>query len=431
MKISLINTLNCSKILNILFIIFAFVFPVSIVGANILIVLMIIVWLIEGNFKTKWTKIKENKLVIMLFSIFIVLLLSSIFSSSLRNAFFMTHHIHNILVFYLKYFSFYLMLFIVFFTSIKKEYLEKIISGFLFGMLFSEMVSYSIYFNLIDLQFFKKAGLIYKKAFSFNPSPFMNHSFYTIFLAVAILLIFDNLFRIKNKLIKFFSILFLISATTNLFLNGGRLGQVAFIVAFIVYSFFKLKKIKYFILSTIILIFVVCFAYKFSPVFKNRVNLAKQNLQMVINNQNFGSSWGERIGADFISYKILTNNPKNFIFGLGAGDAKEKYYKFAKTNYPHIYKQINNLVHVHNQFFQLWIDGGILAFILMVLYFIYLYKLAPIPLSIGIIIVFMVGFFGDVLLYRPKTFLLLEFISVILIFLSTYYETSNIHQDSR
>ena len=425
-----INILNYSKILNILFILFAFVFPISIAGANILIVLMIVFWLLEGNFKEKWIKIKNNKLISVLFEIFFVLVLSALFSNSFKNAFFMTHHIHNILFFYLKYFTFYLIFFIVFYTSLQKEFLEKVISAFLFGMLFSEIVSYSIYFNLINVSYFKKLGLIFRSAYSWNPSPFMHHSFYSIFLAVAILLIFDNLFKVKNKFIKFFSVLFLISAVTNLFLNGGRLGQLAFVLAFIIYSFFKLKKIKYFLLSSIGLLFILIIAYNFSPIFKYRVNLAKQNLIMVINNKNFNTSWGKRIGADIISYKILTANPKNFIFGLGAGDAKKEYFDFAKKNYPHIYKQINNLIHVHNQFFQLWIDGGIIAFVLIILYFIYLYKLAPIPLTIGIIIVFIIGFCGDVLLYRPKTFLLLEFISVILFYLSNDYETNNTHQDS-
>ena len=425
-----INTLNYSKILNFLFILFAFVFPISIAGANVLIVLMIVFWLLEGNFKEKWIKIKKNKLISVLFGIFFVLVLSSLFSNSFKNAFFMTHHIHNILFFYLKYFTFYLIFFIVFYTSLQKEFLEKVISAFLFGMLFSEIVSYSIFFELIDISFWKNLDLIYKGSSSFNPSPFMHHSFYTIFLATAILLIFDNLFRVKNKLIKIFSIIFIISALTNLFINGGRLGQLAFILAFIIYSFFKLKKIKYFLLSSIGLLFILIIAYNFSPLFKYRVNLAKQNLIMVTSNKNFNTSWGKRIGADIISCKILTANPKNFIFGLGAGDAKKEYFDFAKKNYPHIYKQISNLVHVHNQFFQLWIDGGIIAFILMIFYFIYLYKLAPIPLTIGIIIVFTVGFIGDVLLYRPKTFLLLEFISVILIYFSTYYETSNTGKDS-
>jgi len=424
------NILNYSKIINYLLVVFAFIFPISIAAANFIIVLLIIVWILEGNFKKKFEKLKKNKLIIMLILLWIVLIISSLLSNSFSYAFFVRHSLHNILIFYLEYFGFYLLFFIVFYTSIKKEYTEKIISAFLFGMLFSELVSYSIYFNLINVHYFKIKGLIYKNAFPWDPSPFMHHSFYTIFLAIAILLIFDNLFRIKNKILIFFSIIFLLSAVTNLFLNGGRLGQVAFLVAFLVYIFFKFKKIKLFLLGIFSVILIVFIAFKFSPVFKYRVNLAQSNIEKVIKHNNFDTSWGKRIGADFISFKILTDNYKNFIFGLGAGDAKKEYYHFAKIKYPKIYRQINNLIHVHNQFFQLWIDGGIFAFILMILYFVFLYKLSPMPLTIGIIIVFIIGFLGDVLLYRPKTFLLLIFISNILINLSTYYETSNTEKDS-
>jgi len=427
---SLNNILNYSKIINYLLIIFAFIFPISIAGANFIIGLLILFWILEGNFKEKFNKLKQNKLIISLVLICITLIISSLFSNTLNNAFFMRHSIHNILIFYLEYFGFYILFFIIFYTSVKKDYLEKIISAFLFGMLFSEIVSYSIYFNLIDVHYFKAIGVIYKKAFPWDPSPFMHHSFYTLFLAVAILLIFDNLFRIKNKILIFFSIIFLLSGVTNLFLNGGRLGQVAFLISFLIYIFFKFKKIKIFLLGFFSLILITFLAFKFSPVFKHRTDMAINNIEQIIKHNNFGTSWGQRVGADFISFKILTDNYKNFIFGLGAGDAKKEYYNFAKTKYPKIYPQINNLIHVHNQFFQLWIDGGIVAFLLMILYFIFLYKFSPIPLTIGIIIVFIVGFFGDVLLYRPKTFLLLIFISVILINLSTCYETSNTEKDT-
>jgi len=424
------DTLNYSKIINYLLILFAFIFPISISGANFIIVLLIVIWILEGDFKSKFKKLKENKLITILILLEITLIISSLLSNSFSNAFFVRHSLHNILTFYLKYFSFYIMFFIVFYTSIKKEYIEKLISAFLFGMLFSEIVSYSIYFNVIDIDYFKAKGFIHRSAFPWNPSPFMHHSFYTIFLSVAILLIFDNLFRIKNKILIFFSVLFLCSAVTNLFLNGGRLGQVAFVVSFLVYIFFKFKNIKLFFLGIVGISLILFIAFKFSPVFNKRVNLAVSNINQIVSHQNFHTSWGERIGADFISFKILTSNYKDFLFGLGAGDAKKEYFNFAKKNYPKIYKQINNLIHVHNQFFQLWIDGGIFAFILMILYFIYLYKLSPMPLTIGIIIVFIIGFLGDVLLYRPKTFLLLIFISVILMNLSTYYETNNTEKDS-
>ena len=423
------DTLNYSKIINYLLILFAFIFPISIAGANFVIILLIIIWILEGDFKNKFKKLKKNKLIVILILLEITLIISSLLSNNLSNAFFVRHSLHNILTFYLKYFSFYIMFFIVFYTSMKKEYVEKLISAFLFGMLFSEIVSYSIYFNLIDVSYFKSKGLIHNSASSLDPSPFMHHSFYTIFLSVAILLIFDNLFRIKNKVLIFFSVIFLFSAITNLFLNGGRLGQVAFLISFLIYIFFKFKKIKLFFLGVIGISFILFVAFKFSPIFKYRTNMAINNIEQIIKHNNFDTSLGKRIGADFISFKILINNYKNFLFGLGAGDAKREYFNFAKKNYPKIYKQINNLVHVHNQFFQLWIDGGILAFILMILYFVFLYRLAPIPLTIGIIIIFIVGFLGDVLLYRPKTFLLLIFISNILINFSTYYETSNTGRD--
>jgi len=127
--------------------------------------------------------------------------------------------------------------------------------------------------------------------------------------------------------------------------------------------------------------------------------------------------------------KIL-KEPKNFIFGLGAGDAKKKFFEYAKKQDKNIYKTIKIVKHLHNQYLQLWMDGSILAFLLIILYFIYLYKYSPIPLTAGFIAIYAFSFIADVMLYRPKTYILFLFISAVLIKLysSTYRETSSIHR---
>jgi O-antigen ligase len=417
----------CSNLKNILLIIFAFVFPISLAGANVILILLILCWIFEGKWKEKLDILKTNKLVWILYALPVLLIISTLFSNSSVNGFLISSGYKNEYQFVFKHFIWLNTLFIVLITS--KFDVKKIITAFLLGMFFSEIVSYSIFFHFLNFCELKRLGLIYRNADDINPSPFMHHTFYSLFLSVAILLIFDNLHNFKSKAVKIIGVLFLISATINLFINNGRTGQLAFFLGVFIYSVLKYKKIKLIVGVFLLLSAIFIGAYYLSPIFKQRINQGINNIEKVFKRHNYDTSWGIRIGIDKIGMKIL-KEPKNFIFGLGAGDAKKKFFEYAKKQDKNIYKTIKIVKHLHNQYLQLWMDGSILAFLLIILYFIYLYKYSPIPLTAGFIAIYAFSFIADVMLYRPKTYILFLFISAVLIKLysSTYRETSSIHR---
>jgi O-antigen ligase len=418
----------CTNAKNVALIAYAFVFPISLAASNAVLAIAFICWVIEGGWREKWEIIKNNKLVWILYAIVFLIFISTLFSHSCKHGFLISSGYKNEYQFLIKHFLWLNTLFLILITS--KIDVKKLLSSFLLGMFFSEVVSYLIFFHLIDVNYFKKLGLLYKKSAYLDPSPFMHHSFYSLFLAVSILLIFDNLNRFKG-VFKIISILFLISATVNLFINGGRAGQFALIFGALGYALFKYKKIKALLITFIVLIAVFLSAYNFSVVFKNRINLAFSDIKK-LKHQNYGSSWGQRVASNIAFVKIVLNNPKIFVFGCGAGDAKEVFFKEGKKLAPLEIKYLKNYQHLHNQYFQLWCDGSILAFILVLLYFFYLYKYAPSPLSIGIISIFMFSFLADVMFYRPRPYILLLFISAVLIKLSSSgYETSNTGSDRK
>jgi len=75
-------------------------------------------------------------------------------------------------------------------------------------------------------------------------SPFMHHTLYTLFLGVGILVIiikffFENL-SIKEKIILF---LFFVTMNINMFMSGGRGGQVALFITFLVLIIYTNSKI--------------------------------------------------------------------------------------------------------------------------------------------------------------------------------------------
>ncbi|WP_457564889.1 O-antigen ligase family protein [Caminibacter sp.] len=406
----------CPKIKNFFLILIAFVFPISLAATNILLILALICFVIEGNFREKLNVLKNNIFVKFFLGMVGVLFISTLFSHSIKNGFLISSGYKNEYQFILKHFIWLFSFFVLLVTS--KIDRQKLISAFLLGMFFSEIVSYSIFFHLIDVNYFKSLGLINRETSYLNPTPFMHHTFYSIFLVVSIFLIFDNLKNFRG-FFKIISIFFLISATINLFINGGRTGQLGFFLAFVVYFIFKTKSFKTSLAVFVLTSIIGLIAYNFSPVFNNRVNLAINDLKMV-KKGNFDTSWGKRVAVDIVGFEIL-KNPEVFLFGLGAGDAKKEFYRFAKEYNKKMYNQFKGLVHLHNQFLQFWMDGGVLLVLIYVLWFYFWFKLSPTPLTAAIITIFIIASFADVIIYRPKTFILFLFLT----FLSTYYETNN------
>jgi len=390
---------------------FALIFPISGAMSNIILGLLIIISIFEKNFKEKFKIIKNNKLVWILYAIPILIFISTLFSSTSSHGFFMNSGIDNEYEFIFKHFIWLNFLFLILITS--NFNLQQTIKMFLIGMFFSEIISYSIFFHIIDLNYFKNLGLLTQKSSYTDPSPFMHHSFYSIYLAISIILILDNLKNLKH-IYKFIAIIFLLSATTNLFLNGGRVGQIAFFIGIILYSYKKFKNIKILSMITLILFLTFIIAFNFSPIFKKRISMAYNDINKVISHQNFGSSWGQRIAADITTIKIMINNPKYIIFGFGAGDAKKIFFKKGKENAPNEIKYLNGYSHLHNQFLQLWIDGSIISLFLIILFFYFLYKCNSSALTLGVIGIISFSFIADVIWYRPQTYILILFISAIL-----------------
>ena len=390
---------------------YSLVFPVSAAFSNIILGLLIICSLLERNLKEKFKVIKNNKLVLIIYAIPLLLFISTILSSTASHGFFMNSGINNEYEFIIKHFIWLNFLFLILMTS--KFDIQKVIKMFLIGIFFSETISYLVFFHIIDINYFKKIGLLYRHIAYNNPSPFMHHSFYSIYLAVSIILIFDNLSKLKG-IFKIISMTFLFSATMNLFLNGGRIGQIAFFIGVILYVYKKYKNVKLFIFTIIVLSFVFMLAYKISPIFKTRANMAYNGITKVVLHKNYGSSWGRRIAADIAVLKIMLNNPKYILFGFGAGNAKKVFFEKGEKNASSEINFIKNFSHVHNQYFQLWIDGSILAFLLIFLFFYFLYRYNPSALTLSFIGIISFSFIADVIWYRPQTYILILFMSAIL-----------------
>ena len=57
--------LNLDQIYQYLLIALAFVFPLTVAGGNLIIGIIVLTWLLSGNYKTKFNQIISNKLAVL------------------------------------------------------------------------------------------------------------------------------------------------------------------------------------------------------------------------------------------------------------------------------------------------------------------------------------------------------------------------------
>ncbi len=226
----------------------------------------------------------------------------------------------------------------------------------------TEIASYLVWFEII---------LPFRNATVSNPTPFMNHISYNPILALAIYLVYYNVFiKAKLNLLKFFiHSFFAISMTINMFITGGRAGQVMYFVmlTIIIFQFFSNEKIKS-LFTVLVLVPLIFFAaYQTSDLFQKRVNLSI--IEITDFSDEYYSSVGVRINYAKNSLEVIKKNP---IIGVGTGDFPSEYKKLNQINSP----QLPNTTNPHNMYILITMQLGLIGLISMLSIFYYQIKLS-------------------------------------------------------
>ncbi len=323
------------KIRLFLLLLFTVTLPNSVAVNNLSWILLTIFWIFFGDKKYTFNLIKNNPLIFFSYLLYFSYIVSLLWSDDLRWG---LHILKKELIF----------LFLpILISLIKNEEKEFLLKSFIVSMTLSEIISYLVFFKIIPPIF---------HATSYEPTPFMNHVSYNPFLAITIYLLLFYTFldkTITSKSIKLLSAIFIVTMTVNIFITGGRAGQVAFFVVISLFIFQKFKiNWKSLLLIPLILISIFYLAYTFSPIFKNRVNLAVKELKSVDENPN--TSVGLRVTFAKNTIKIINSNP---ILGVGVGDYPKEYKRVNKKNTP----KAKNTIQPHNMYLFVWASSGILG----------------------------------------------------------------------
>lgn len=331
--------INYQKYISYILIAYTFSFPLSKATTNLFEIIAILLWIFEGNWKEKLQLYTHNLLSLTLLTLIGYSLLSILWHG----------HIDTTLHYIFKYKH--LFIIFVFYSSFDTKYTRHIISAFIMAMFISELASYGIFFELIH----------YKNIPSTDPSPFMSHMTYSTILAFAISILIVKLIYEKHLHYKLFYILFTLSATINLFINGGRTGQVIYIllIGFILFSVIQ-SKIKAFLGTSIIILLTFFLAYSFSTNFHARANQLTQDINNTLFHHNYAGSGGTRFALSVVGIDTFLQKP---LLGTGISYTMKNLQENATQNGFNA-KELSNYSDYHNAFLTISTQLGIVGLVI-------------------------------------------------------------------
>lgn len=337
-------------------IVLAFSIPLSIAAYTALSALLLVLWVIEGNWNEKWQLIRTQPFFksIILFYLFIAL--SLLWSTDIN------HGLEHLRKYYI------LLLIPIIYTSFDRKWIPQIYSAFLAAMIISEILSYLIYFQLIPFK--------YKDSWSpLDPSPFMHHTIYSIFLIFSIFLMtIQLLHKQKTKFLMLIYSFFILTMTANLFINAGRTGQFSLLITLFIFLSIQFKlhwaKTLFAAIATSFILFTTAFFT--SPNFHNRTLETYSSIDHFITE---GSPLNDSTGLRFMMWKVagdlIHDNP---LLGVGIGDERNMYQKVLLKKSSELKNDISGFSDFHNTYLQITVEAGIVGLLMFCFVFYTLYK---------------------------------------------------------
>ena len=325
----------------------AFFLPLTVFGGNLFAVLIFLLWIIKADFKSDFHRLKNNKLVIAVFLYLLVHVTALLWTADIVSGLWTLKK-------QLK------LLFIpIFMLFVKREHVKYYILAFLASMSLSEIWSYGIFFELLPL---------YGGATLIDPIPLMSHITYNPFLTIAIYflsyyVLFDHSI---SKLKKFTYGFFIITMSINMFITGGRAGQVMYFAMLVVliFQYFPKNAFKASSVSLFVLVITSSTFYLNSKIFSDRVDSAVTELSDYKNHTY--SSTGMRISSAINSWSIIKEHP---VIGVGTGDYKNEFIKASIKNNLKLEDKL--VIHnPHNMYVLILVQFGFIG-LLALLYMFY------------------------------------------------------------
>lgn len=295
-----------------LLIAFVFFLPISSAAPNLILLVILLLWLVEADFSRKWLQMRQHPLLFPMLAFALLYPVSLLWTEDMAWG---QHMVERHAIF---------LLFPLLLTVVRKEHLGWYFSAFIAAMTFSEIASYAVWFHWVSIP-----GID-----PLDPAGFLGHWEYNPFLALAIyLMAYQLLFKSVASWKQWLFVVFIITMTINMFITGGRIGQIAYfaLMGLLLLQFFAYKgRLKQGVLAgAIALPLIFALAYQSSDLFQTRVDKAIHEIQ-THDDTKTGS-----VNARFIYWQnTLAMIPESPWLGVGIGDFPDAYNQFVGDRVP-------------------------------------------------------------------------------------------------
>ena len=374
--LNFINYLDQQNINNYLLLALSFFITISIYISDIIILLLILSWIVGGNFKHKIKSIFSSRLMTSVICFLIYFLVGYFWSES---------NIWNPVT---KKQLLIILLPVLYTLDFNPIYINKSQHAFILGLILNIILSIITIYMPENPLF--KTGHYDASLFLHG---FLDHFDYSIFLCFGILLLFSHLNK-SNLLSNLILIIIFLCALLN---SYGRIGIVSFFIFFPIMILISKRAAESYYILTFVMLFGLISYHLFSPL-NNRVNETLHNIKLLYSNPSleekiendamYLASKNDSLSKEDFMKKIK-NNPtwieainnkqpkyetsmgkrylyaKNSIllikekpiFGYGPNQFQKLYKDYFSTNHP--------VYHPHNNFIFILTELGIVGLVLL------------------------------------------------------------------
>jgi len=365
------SAIESRPVLPLILVFVFFAFPASNAAANIAMLLTCVLWLFSNDWENRRTIITHNTGVLFALALYGWILIGAIYSHGSDK---------DILNALIKYFKVAFIAIVV--TSLyQKEWRNRAWQAYT-AILFITLIS--TYLNIwLDIPW------------STARSPDIDQTIFKDYISQGLMMSMFVLICLFNwqkpDQTTQFKIIWIISALMGIFsithLSIGRTGYLSLSFAIIAYFLWSQKGIQKWV-PIFALLVVGLFSYKTSDNIKSRVDLAIEEVK-THNIENY-SSIGQRLYYTQKSLELIGKNP---LIGTGTGSYGSEFCKIADTEtWCKLGKH-----HPHNQFLLIWVENGLVGFLLfvgLIISPVWMTRHSPLPergLAAGFSAIFVVG----------------------------------------
>ncbi len=328
---------------QILFILLGVTIPISIAITNLIIGLIGLSWILEGNFKNKLNIIKASKWMRSIFALIGLYALGMFWGEQHINAAWQFQRLALLLVFP------------IFLTlDLKQKTIKNAVIAFLISTFISAVVAISVNLNII-LSPREYIGFISN---NWAVSAFMLYNYHNVLLELAFTISLYILLERKTNHPSLL-LLFIVAYAISIFTEPGRAGQVMFnlvSIFYIIYYSINRKDILRGFAFFLLLFSFQLLIYNSTSVYKTRFDAVSN---IIKNNGDSGTGKTDDIRYVFVK-ESLDRILKKPILGYGTGsfgtifiDEVKSGHDFSKHKTP------------HNQYLYVWFELGIFGLLLL------------------------------------------------------------------